>query len=530
MHSRWWIWIIWVGLGLAGGWLAGSVPPADPGVLSPELAAMALADPAVLQDVLIQFDGVPDSAAWQVPDRADLRARLIRVLQQLAAASQSGALGWLQAQGAQNIQPLWINNRLACRVPGTLLAGLSRLPGILRIDPDPVCVLAAEPAAPAVAASRWNLDMIKAPELWAQGIAGQGVVVATMDTGADPYHSDIRGAWRGGGNSWYDPHAQHSLPFDSNGHGTQVLGLILGGSNSGAPVGVAPGAQWIAVKIFNDQGRATASAIHMGFQWLLDPDGNPDTDDAPDVVNNSWVLQEAQVSCQGEFETDFAMLRSAGIAVVFAAGNNGPFAGTGASPADHSLVFPVGAADQQSVIAPYSSRGPSACYTGPFPALVAPGTGLVTADLSFEGLFPTLTTVVTGTSFAAAMQSGALALLLSAFPGTPPDRLELSCRISGRDLGSPGPDYDYGYGLLNVLSAWHFLRLPPVPLNEPGDLNLDNMRNALDLCLLLNYLAGNQLPQQDPLWAGAGAADFNGDAAVDALDAISMAVWLAGSI
>lgn len=51
---------------------------------------------------------------------------------------------------------------------------------------------------------------------------------------------------------------------------------------------MAPQAQWIAAKIFNDSGSATASAIHLAFQWLLDPDRNPATDDAPVVVNNSW--------------------------------------------------------------------------------------------------------------------------------------------------------------------------------------------------------------------------------------------------
>ena len=93
-----------------------------------------------------------------------------------------------------------------------------------------------------------------------------------------------RRAWRGGSNSWYDPYGQHpAVPTDMSGHGTWTMGVMVGGDAGGTSLGVAPEAQWISVKIFNDQGGATATAIHLGFQWLLDPDGDPATPDAPDV-------------------------------------------------------------------------------------------------------------------------------------------------------------------------------------------------------------------------------------------------------
>ena len=132
-----------------------------------------------------------------------------------------------------------------------------------------------------------------------------------------------------------------------NGHGTSAMGLIVGGAASGSAIGMAPGATWIAAKIFNDSGTGTMSAIHLAYQWMLDPDGNPATADAPNVVNNSWTL--ATPGCSTEFEPDLAALVAAGITPVFAAGNFGPGTSTDASPANNPDAFAVGATDDTDV-------------------------------------------------------------------------------------------------------------------------------------------------------------------------------------
>ena len=105
-------------------------------------------------------------------------------------------------------------------------------------------------------------------------------------------------------------------PTDKNGHGTQVTALILGGTDGTGPMGVAPEAKWMAAKIFNNRGEATLSAIHQGYQWALDPDGDPSTADIPHIAHNSWGLANNPGKYLPEFHDDIAALAATGITCV----------------------------------------------------------------------------------------------------------------------------------------------------------------------------------------------------------------------
>lgn len=201
------------------------------------------------------------------------------------------------------------------------------------------------------------------------------------------------------------------------------------------------------------------SAVHSGFQWLLDPDDDPATDDLPDVVNNSWGFDEADVGkCEDDFRPAVQALRAAGVAVVFAAGNTGPGPATSISPANYPESFAVGAVDSALTIADFSARGPSACDGGIFPDLAAPGVDVRTTDLIFGGTSPDAYATVSGTSFAAPLVAGGMALLLSAEPELTVDRLERALIRSAVDLGSPGSDNVYGHGLVDLAAAHAFLQ------------------------------------------------------------------------
>jgi len=287
----------------------------------------------------------------------------------------------------------------------------------------------------------------------------------------DVNHPDLADCWRGGVNSWFDPNGEHSTPYDRNGHGTHIMGIMVGGSYEGTAIGVAPDAVWIAVKIFDDSGFASYSAVHRGFQWLLDPDGNPQTDDAPDVVNNSWGFDQNPDQCITEFQEDIEILKTAGIAVVFSAGNRGPSGYTSISPANYPESFAAGAVDASDTIDFSSSRGPSSCDGSIYPELAAPGVNIKTADLTLGGAIPASYAYVSGTSFASPHVAGAMALLLNAVPGVTVSELEAALKESALDLGAAGPDDAYGYGLLDVLEAYALLQnsVPCTDADGDGD-------------------------------------------------------------
>jgi serine protease AprX len=385
---------------------------------------------------------------------APRRAHLVRELKSQAGRRANRELRKLLHAGrASRIRDLWLINAVAAQVPSELVAVLASQPQVASVSHDATL---QEPAARASqsAPTRWNLAQVGAPELWQLGWTGQGVVVAVLDSGVDPLHPDLGPAWRGGANSWFDPHGENATPNDITGHGTHVTGLILGADNSGSTIGMAPDASWIAAKIFNNSGTTTLSSIHASLQWLLDPDGNPGSDDAPDIVNNSWNLLNSAGECNLEFEPDLEVLRAAEIAVVFAAGNSGPNLSTSMSPADNAPVgFAVGSVTEALTIESGSGRGPSACTGAFFPHVVAPGFDVETTGLTFGGLIPNSYDSVSGTSFAAPHVSGALALLKSAFPTATLEELEQALEETTLDLGLPGPDDHYGAGLIDVAAA-----------------------------------------------------------------------------
>lgn len=386
-------------------------------------------------------------------NRAAQQRAVIQALRAKANASQRSIVGLLQARMAQGsvsaFEPFWVLNGLSVTATADVVNELAARSDVRSITADEISIVPV--ASTTYNPPEANLTAINAPALLDLGFAGQGVVVANMDSGVDITHPDLAPRWRGGSNSWFDPYNQHpTTPTDLTGHGTWTMGVMVGGDSGGTLIGVAPQAQWIAVKIFNDAGNATATAIHQGFQWLLDPDGNPNTADAPQVVNNSWT--DINPDCNLQFQLDLRALIAIGIVPVFAAGNFGPSTSS-TSPANYPEALAVGAVSNGNQIYNSSSRGPSGCgeTSTVYPEIVAPGINIRTSDLL--GLYKN----ATGTSLAAPHVSGALALLLSAYPELMADRQKLALLSTAVDLGPAGPDNTYGYGRLDVLAAYQMI-------------------------------------------------------------------------
>jgi len=276
----------------------------------------------------------------------------------------------------------------------------------------------------------WNIAQINAPEVWNMGIDGTGIVVANLDTGVDYNHPALRSKWRGldaSGNivdpelSWYDPHSHAPLPADSHGHGTHTMGTMVGSEPDGSnQIGVAPGAKWIAVRIFNPT--TTDDIILDGGQWLLAPvdaEGNLHPELAPDVVNNSWG---GGPGIDEWFRPIVQAWRSAQIFPEFSAGNTdfdnpgGP--GSVAAPANYPEAFATGATDINGNLADFSLRGPSP-YDEIKPEVSAPGVNIRSSvpGGAYQGGW-------NGTSMAGPHTTAIAALLLQANHSLTVDQLE----------------------------------------------------------------------------------------------------------
>ena len=452
-----------------------SLPPGGPAAFPPAPDAASKIDPLLQAELQSAQPGQMVTAIVTLKEqvnlrsiggfgRADRQEALIRALQARADSAQAPVRALLdtrRSQGRVNqITSFWVFNGLSVTATADVFQELASRPDVLKITPDDIQLV---PLSPPAAPPEQNLSVINAPALWSLGWQGQGVVIGVMDTGVYASHPDLTSRWRGGSNSWYDPYGEHpTTPFDPTGHGTWTTGVLVGGEAGGTAIGVAPQAQWIAAKIFKDDGTSTATAVHLAFQWLLDPDSNPGTADAPHVVNNSWSF--ANPGCNLEYQLDLQALRAAGILPVFAAGNSGPNPSTSVSPANYPEALAVGATNNSDVIANDSSRGPSACDGTVYPEIVAPGVSIRTTDLF--GLYFN----ATGTSVAAPHVAGALALLLSAFPNLTVEQQSAALSSTAVDLGSAGPDDTYGAGRLDVLAAYDSLIEPVGGIAELPDL------------------------------------------------------------
>jgi subtilisin family serine protease len=396
---------------------------------------------------LVDLKGGPDLATAALDMRAEgwSKAERRRRIVALAARRTEGALAplapsleALRAEGAITAyRPLTVVPQLLVEADRRGVCALARHPAVVAIHPEtrsemPVVAEAPGRGGGAGELSRrsWAVDAVGASVLWQQGLDGTGTVVAIVDTGASEAHRQLRGRQVG----WFDPAGGGEAPRAGfRGHGTGVLSTAVGGNGDGVTLGLAPGARWGACAAF-PEGRYNNVLLTLCADWIF-------TTLQPDVVINAWVLPAA---CDPSLRPIVEAWRAAEILPVFAAGNFGPEAGSGRSPADYLNLFPgdrpalsVGALRRDGTPLERSSRGPHPCPEGaaagaPYPALLAPGEGLLAALPVGEGLY----LEAEGTSFAAGVVAGAAALLIQAAPEAPVEVLEAALMDSAPPGGS----------------------------------------------------------------------------------------------
>ncbi|HUZ51390.1 MAG TPA: S8 family peptidase [Streptosporangiaceae bacterium] len=345
-------------------------------------------------------------------------------------------------------------------IPTVEASLLAALPGIT-VTPDiSVSVQSTTESTGPHTPSDAFLQETGSTTLASHGDTGRGVTVAVLDTGIDNL-PDFSGRLVGGvdltnGNNPYQ---------DSYGHGTFVAGLIAGdGTSSGGQYsGEAPGAKLVSIKVAGADGTTHLGTLISGLQWAVHNQGKYGIK----VLNISLGSQPSQSTVSNPLDNAVEAVWNSGITVVASAGNSGPFNGTILSPGDDPLVITAGALDDMATAATaddqmndFSSVGPTTPDGWVKPDLVTSGRSVVSLaapgstiynDYPSARIGPANFTG-SGTSFSAAITSGAAALVLADNPGLTPNQVK--ARLLG--TASPGPVGDPfvdGHGALNAYAA-----------------------------------------------------------------------------
>ena len=289
--------------------------------------------------------------------------------------------------------------------------------------------------------------VINADKVWSQiGSTGKNVTIGIIDTGIDYLHPDLGGGLGSGFKvaGGYDFVNEDNDPMDDHGHGTHVAGIAA--ANGAGLKGVAPDAILYAYKVLGSSGSGLYSWILSGIERTLDPDGNPNTDDALDVVNMSLGGPLAGGADPLSEAVNNAVAN--GIVYVVAAGNEASVFnkyGTVLTPGVARDAITVGATNSQDITAEFSSRGPVNTYQIK-PDVAAPGVNINSSTpgnqyASFNG-----------TSMASPHVAGAVALLLEAHPDWSPSTIKSA--LMGTAVNTPIEKiWDKGSGRIDVLKA-----------------------------------------------------------------------------
>jgi serine protease AprX len=431
--------------------------------------------------------------------RAAKSAIVMQILKAHAASTQAGVLQQLVARG-RDYRSFWVAN--AVSTSGTL-ADIQAL--ALRADVAHIYLVKEElvdlpggvegvedaQGATLIQAVEAGNVRIHAPEVWALGFRGQGVVVGDHDIGVRWTHQAIKKKYRGWNEAtqtadhaynWHNAFpadhycADPAVPCDSHNHGTHTTGTMVGGDGA-EQIGMAPDAKWIACRSLYDNvaGAGTVPTYLDCMQWMIAPYPAGDTlgeladpSRGPDVVNNSWGCLEA---CAPPVLKDVNdATKAAGIVQIASAGNDGQ----GGTADCSTLAFPLGVYDSTFTVgasntanegmASFSSKGP-VLSDGSMrikPNVVAPGVGtrssVKTSDTSYGSM--------SGTSMAAPHVAGLIALVMSAEPrliGRVDDVRALVERTSMTGVASTQacggipattiPNNVFGYGRVDALAA-----------------------------------------------------------------------------
>lgn len=304
---------------------------------------------------------------------------------------------------------------VSATVPFSSIERLKNQPNIIKIEQDHEVVVNEQ-------VENWGYDHVLAEQANTNGWTGKGVKVGIIDTGIRTDHPDLRVA---GGISF----VENSISYeDDEGHGTHVAGIIGALDNEIGTVGAAPESELYAIKSLNNEGNGNLSDVIAGIDWA--------------IQNNLDVINLSLTSDTGSYFLELVLEEAynRGILVIAASGN-----AYTALPSNVDVLYPARYGSVIAVGAVNSSNKKSTfSYFGPSLEFVAPG----------ESIYSTFTQpdyeYRYGTSMAAPYVSGIMALYIQAYPELTNKEIRQIAQGTAYDLGDPGKDNSYGYGLIQA--------------------------------------------------------------------------------
>lgn len=278
-----------------------------------------------------------------------------------------------------------------------------------------------------------SITTVKAAPSNTKPYTGKNVKIGILDSGIDTEHRDIKVA---GGFCALSTKCATGIPYDDNhGHGTHVAGVIAAKANDTGIVGIAPNAQIYSVKVLDESGYGTTGSIIRGIEWAIEND--------LDILNLSITSTIYDAAMEKALKTAYEK----GMLLVGAAGNEALEQSKGNSvtyPAKFSSVIAVGAVTDVLAKLPESSIGAEL-------EIAAPGYAIFSTypfEWDFSDGKQDGYTHLSGTSMAAPHVTGVLALYRERFPSMTNVQLRALLTSQAKDLGTPGRDSSFGYGLV----------------------------------------------------------------------------------
>jgi subtilisin family serine protease len=322
------------------------------------------------------------------------------------------------------------------------------------------------------------------------GVTGAGIGVAVIDSGITAWHNDLTS----GNGTFYSYGDQRvrafvdfvngrPLPYDDLGHGTHVAGIIAGNGHDSQSLqaGVAPDATLVSLKVLDSAGRGTIANAIAALDWVLANHRQYNIR----VVNLSVGAAVRESYWTDPLTLAAKRVTDAGVVVVTAAGNRGknPLGeavyGGITAPGNAPWVLTVGASSSNGTltrtddsIASFSSRGPTYRDWGAKPDLVAPGHGTISlsdpasafyaskSQYLIAGTLSALTRpylVLSGTSMAAPVVSGTVALMLQANPWLTPNAVKAILQYTAEEREGYNA-LTQGAGFVNTIGAVRLAR------------------------------------------------------------------------